>query len=134
MKSAVCLLYINDDGMVLSVSRRDNPSQWGFPGGKVDLGESNVEAVQREVFEEIGVLAGDISYEPLFCGPCEGDVNYWVTTYTLKDLVKNIIFVPEPGLSIAWKNMNDLCNIRISPFADYNRRVFAALKERENYE
>ncbi len=41
-------------GRVLLVRRRDSGS-WELPGGRVDLGESAVEAVVREVAEEAGV-------------------------------------------------------------------------------
>lgn len=34
--------------------------------------------------------------------------------------------------NISWKTEAELCNPAISPFANYNRRVFVALKER-NY-
>lgn len=40
---------------VLLVSRKDSPGDWGFPGGKVEPGESIYNAMVREVEEETGV-------------------------------------------------------------------------------
>lgn len=47
------------DGSVLLVRRANPPDagKWGFPGGKIDLGESLQEAAIRELFEETGVKA-----------------------------------------------------------------------------
>lgn len=47
-----------DNGRLLMVKRGRPPGQglWAVPGGKVDYGESMVEAVRREVFEETGLL------------------------------------------------------------------------------
>lgn len=45
------------DGDVLLVSRKYPPDlgMWGFPGGKIEFGESIEQAAVRELFEETGV-------------------------------------------------------------------------------
>jgi len=50
---------IVDDGRVLACERSDPPEvagKWEFPGGKVEAGESEEEALIRECEEELGVL------------------------------------------------------------------------------
>ena len=44
---------------VLLVRRAKNPDvgKWGFPGGRIELGETAAEAAVRELREETGVLA-----------------------------------------------------------------------------
>lgn len=49
---------LDEEGRLLS-ARRSAPAalagRWEFPGGKVDPGESDVEALHREIEEELGI-------------------------------------------------------------------------------
>lgn len=42
-------------GKIVAISRRDNPEDFGFIGGKVDPGENLFTALRREVLEETGI-------------------------------------------------------------------------------
>jgi 8-oxo-dGTP diphosphatase len=56
-KLVVAGLLVGEDGRVLISQRRADqslPLQWEFPGGKVEPGESPVEALARELAEELG--------------------------------------------------------------------------------
>lgn len=55
---AVLAVVIRDD-QVLLVQRANPPDAgyWGFPGGKVEFGETLLDAAQRELLEETGVCA-----------------------------------------------------------------------------
>jgi 8-oxo-dGTP diphosphatase len=53
--AVVSIVFRGDD--VLLVSRKNPPDlgMWGFPGGKIEFGESIEQAAVRELFEETGV-------------------------------------------------------------------------------
>jgi ADP-ribose pyrophosphatase YjhB (NUDIX family) len=51
---AVTAAVRNDQGELLLIERTDN-GLWALPGGAQDLGESVIQAAQREVQEETGV-------------------------------------------------------------------------------
>jgi phosphoglycolate phosphatase len=53
----IAALYIEHEGRILLVHRQEKTSQgnkWGIPAGKVKKGETPLQAVTREVFEETG--------------------------------------------------------------------------------
>jgi 8-oxo-dGTP pyrophosphatase MutT (NUDIX family) len=39
---------------------RAHPGQWALPGGRIDAGESTVDAARRETWEELGVDGADV--------------------------------------------------------------------------
>jgi 8-oxo-dGTP diphosphatase len=56
IKVAVALLL--KDGCVLMGERKPHkvyPLHWEFPGGKLEDGESHIDALQRELSEELGI-------------------------------------------------------------------------------
>ena len=55
--TSVVAVIVDGDGQVLLTQRSIPPFQgeWVMPGGKIDLGEPIVEALKREVWEEVGL-------------------------------------------------------------------------------
>lgn len=60
MTTHVAAAIIHRDGKVLAARRSDGElaGYWELPGGKVEEGESPVEALRREVQEELGCALG----------------------------------------------------------------------------
>jgi 8-oxo-dGTP pyrophosphatase MutT (NUDIX family) len=62
-----CAIPINEHGQVLMQLRADS-SNWGFPGGSMELGDSLLEAAQRELLEETGLEAARWKFVTMVSG------------------------------------------------------------------
>ena len=132
IRRAVCVL-IEDDGKFLSVSRRNDNTQWGFPGGKVDSFDRNeFEAICRETEEEISLRISECDLIPIFVDVCYGkDGNHFLTTTFLyihsSEPVMSIFrnhAIPEDSMELNWLTKEQLSDPKISPFWEYNQKVF----------
>jgi len=119
-KQAACCLIMGHDGTVLAVSRRNDPSAMGLAGGKVDPGETAMEAAARELYEETGLTATKLTQ--VFSSR---DGQGFVTT-TFACEVEGEINTEESGV-VKWVHPSVLINSTSSPFADYNVKLFAKL-------
>lgn len=116
-KHAACCLILSDDGKVLAVSRKDDPTAFGMPGGKVDPGETPEEAAARELQEETGLTATNL--RKVFVHK-EAD---GYTTHTFACEASGEIDTPESGV-IRWVTPEVMF---AGPFGAYNKRLWAAL-------
>lgn len=102
---------------------RDLAGAWEFPGGKVEPGESAWQALERELFEELGVRIGEI--EPLISVPQRYDNKNIVL-----DVYIVLTFIGKPTgrekQALAWSPMEKL-NSYPMPSAD--KPVVAALTQ-----
>ena len=76
--TSVVAVILNSDGEVLLTQRKVPPFQgeWVMPGGKIDLGEPIVKALQREVREEVGLEVEVEDLIDVFEHVTPGDDNY----------------------------------------------------------
>ena len=115
-KVAACVLIMADDGKILAVSRKDNPSDLGLPGGKVDPGEQPIEAAARELTEETGLHIHDL--KQVF-SMHDGDS----LCYTFVGKVSGEISTTESGV-IKWVDPHVLLQ---GSFTEYNRAMLTQL-------
>lgn len=126
-KQAVCSLIINNEGLILSCARKDDPNIFGLPGGKVDDNDQNLEtAAARELFEETSLL---VSYgTPIYIGMCYGaDGNHYLTTTFIWRRVAGEPAQKEGEGRVAWTSTDVTCRLntgKYKNFGIYNRALF----------
>lgn len=103
----------DDEGRILLVQRNDN-SEWVMPAGSIELEESILDCVKREVFEETGltVLSAHpiaIYSEPRFS---------FVTTYGDPYQMMSIVFMVDRWTGELQRNTNETTDARFFPLDD----------------
>lgn len=117
VKVAACCVVMTADGKFLAVSRKNDPSDFGFPGGKVDPGETAKQAAKRELYEETGLEA--TSMRLIYVSEDE----HGYITYSFLTEVTGEIDTDEAGV-VRWVTPEVLL---AGSFSEYNRAVFGRL-------
>jgi 8-oxo-dGTP diphosphatase len=106
---------IEYDGKMLLLkypeSKKDNPSKWGSPAGKIDSGETAKEAVVREVFEETGLHLNPeeiIFVERAYVQYNEFDFVYDIFKYNIQTKKKpDIILKAKEHVAYKWSTVTE---------------------------
>ena len=120
MKQAVCAVITNELGEILTVTRKDNPSDKNLPGGKVDENETLEEALIREIKEETGLSIIPESIKKVFT---DLDGEFEVTTFMCQTFGE--IKTSETGI-VEFINWDKLLTTTNS-FYDYNLNLYRSL-------
>lgn len=112
-KRAVTILLHNEDGKILAVSRKNDVTDFGIPGGKVDDGETDEIAIIREVKEETGLSISNL--KPYFID--EERDEFICTTFIGN--YKGDIITSEKG-AVAWV---DWAELKAGSFGEYNAKL-----------
>jgi len=127
-KSVACIAFEN--GKILIAHR--NPSgqmgnRWEFPGGKIDSGESDQEAVVREMQEEFGIQVSVL--DKITSGTFKHcDKEFMLEVYFIKvphDGIKNKYKLTE-HTEYKWVDINDIPE---DNFVESDLSVYPKIKE-----
>lgn len=61
-------IVLDENNRILLQRRSDN-GFWGFPGGYMEIGETVEDTARREVYEETGLLLGELQFFGIYSGP-----------------------------------------------------------------
>lgn len=135
-QAALLLVQVDDELMscsmytetYVSVSRRHGDiKQVGLVCGKVDPGETALEAAIREAKEEIGLVVSEEEKQKIVAIHAGWDSGHWVTTFLYPGKMKLANLVMEHGLLPRAVTLDDLCRPEVSPFWNYNLGIRLAL-------
>lgn len=118
--------WIPHNGKVLAVSRRDIPEDMGLPGGKLENGETSLEALIREVKEETGVEVRSATL--VFQRSVPGEVDFLTSLY-LVDSFEGIPKNVEEGISVRWIDPKELLKENCT-FRNFNMDAFEIIRKR----
>jgi len=111
-----CVVVVNDKGEVLFLKRDEGipsfPGLWGFPGGGSDEGETKEECGRREMYEETGLKANNLTYVDE-----RKRKNKSVYFFKCVDFSGQVsmVDVQKEHTGFKWVNPNDLDNYDIVP-------------------
>ncbi|MDD5285033.1 MAG: NUDIX domain-containing protein [Desulfuromonadaceae bacterium] len=115
--TSVVAVIVNNSGEVLLTKRNIPPflGEWVMPGGKIDLGEQIVSAIQREVMEEVGLTVEVQNLLDVFEHVTPGEHHYhFVILYYRCHPLSNDIIQNEAEVSEArWVPSEKLSNYKM---------------------
>lgn len=148
MVYSVAILTWNDLRELLVVSRKEDPTKFCLPGGKIELNDYDDEyhrthyykhfsnlapdlgtlqrAASRELKEETGIYARPSELYHVYTGKC-GEFYECSTFWAPLKMLPEPVAV-EPGTWVGWRTPGQL--LESSPFADYDEALFEALNIR----
>ena len=112
-------LMIHADGEVCAISRKTDTFNLGLPGGKAEPGETEAEALRRELREELGIVVK--GYHRVFA--TLDDDGYWFVTFLVYDWDGTPYDHEAKGAAVRWVHHLRLVQPSCS-FRGYNRELF----------
>lgn len=114
-KIAVNIFVRNSEGNILAVSRKDDHTAFGLPGGKYEKSDITLKnCAKREFFEETGLSIDDLKLIYVH----DDDYNY--VNFTFTGNISGEINTQEAGI-VKWVSKETLLN---GPFGFYNKLLF----------
>ena len=123
------VFYITRSDKILAVSRKNNPNDFGLPGGRVEPLELDVDAAIRELKEETGINLHFIWTKQIF--EALDDHGYWTVCFMpIPNLIGNQDYQinttnsTETGV-VDWITKEELLS---GSFGNYNKKILQKIE------
>lgn len=115
--TSVVAVIVDSEDQVLLTKRSVPPFQgeWVMPGGKIDLGEPIVQALKREVWEEVGLEVEVGRLIDIFEHVTPGDDNYHfiIIYYLCTPLYCDVTHNRDEVAEARWVGRHELASMKI---------------------
>ncbi|MBW8308463.1 MAG: NUDIX hydrolase [Candidatus Paracaedibacteraceae bacterium] len=125
-KMVSCVLLFDKDGYIVGTARKNNPTAFGMPGGKLEIGDNFYQAAIRETLEETGIDLTTSTLTPIFRA---SDGPFDVITFYPENgiLLERPILKPGQGEGVCrWITVKELAS---GFFPIYNMSLLKRLPE-----
>lgn len=113
IKAASACVWRGDEVLLIQRASALGYGRWSFPGGKVELGESIIEAAHRELLEEAGIKAALTHHVSDFTVETP-DVIYVISCFTGLFMEGEAVAGSDAG-AIAWAHWQGLGDFKMAP-------------------
>lgn len=131
----VAAIYVNADNQILLLQLGKSKAEsgfWGVPAGKLEAGESPIEAARRELFEETGIAISSEKLLPmgkLFFRKPQLDYTYHLFGLNLQD--KPDVCLSSEHISYKWTSKDELENLPLMAGAVPALKTYFANAQKE---
>lgn len=128
-ENVVVIARESELGDLIVISRRGNYTALGLPGGKIDEGESALEAMVREIQEELGVTVDPFYLRLVYSGSEGGVLTHAYLLEAPMNITASLDTINSEDCMITTViDLVDLTDPTVSPFWEYNTALLNALE------
>lgn len=134
---STAIIIFNDK---ILLQKRINDNYWALPGGKIKMGETSLEAIYRELFEELNITnictAELIDITEYFFEISHTFTHQYIFTYDIsltnyKEIIEEIFDGKEKNLIFKWFFLKNIDWTKIKP--DYLREQLVKSKKKSPF-
>ncbi len=118
-----CCGCIVNAGRMLLIERAQEPNKgyWSFPGGRIKLGETILDAVRREVHEETGLIIEPERVFQVYDWITRGQGGrirfHYLVNYVMCQYVSGEVIAGSDAADVRWFSESEISGLTMHPFA-----------------